>query len=158
MTKPKCLLVSNHIYYRMHRRPVCGLYGKFDQFARHCDLIRTMNEYWEFHTYGGDQRAIELKFFNPEVVLIVQDLATGTHNDILLRWVPGELDPDNKASIGTVATHLQAIYDERMIVEKQQQPVARALLGVSNEHSWCPDLYCRNVDHRGLWIYRLRDR
>ena len=39
----------------------------------------------------------------------------------MLRWVPGELDLDNKSSVGTAAAHLRAIYDERRVLGKQQQ-------------------------------------
>lgn len=76
------------------------------------------NGYWRFCTYDDDRRAYNRGLASPEAVLIAQDVGDGVYDDIMLRWVPGELDSGNKPTVGTAAAHLETIYNERRIVGK----------------------------------------
>jgi hypothetical protein len=110
---------SNNIkYYSAHRGPVCGADGKFHHFARQCDPVHLKNGYWQFSTYDDDRRAHMHGFHNPEEVLKAQDAGDGEYDDILLLWVPGQLDTSNKTSMGTAAVHLQTVYNERKLLRK----------------------------------------
>lgn len=95
-----------------------GADGKFHHFARQCDPIHLKNGYWRFSTCDDNQRAHLHGFTNPEQVLKAQDAGDGEYNDIVLLWVPGELDTNNKTSVGTAAVHLQTIYNERKLLGK----------------------------------------
>lgn len=92
--------------------------GRFKHFARQCDPAHFMNGYWRFCTHDDDRRTFERGLNNPEAVLIAQDAGDGVYDDIMLRWVPGELDSGNKSMVGTAAAHLQTIYNERKLLGK----------------------------------------
>ena len=105
-------------YYSAHRGSVFGSDGKFHHFARQCDPVHMRNGYWRFSTYDDDRCAYQHGLNTPEAVLIAQDVGDGAYNDIMLRWVPGELDTSNKPSVGTAAAHLETIYNERRLLGK----------------------------------------
>jgi hypothetical protein len=105
-------------YYSAHRGPVFSADGKFHHFARQCDPVHLKNGYWKFKNYEDDRRAFALGFNNPEEALKAQDAGDGDYDDIMLLWVPGELDKSNKTSVGTAAVHLQTIYNERKLLGK----------------------------------------
>ncbi|KAH6622343.1 hypothetical protein C7974DRAFT_377918 [Boeremia exigua] len=105
-------------YYSAHREPVFRPDGEFHHFARRCDPVHTRNGYWKFSTYEDDQRAYKHGLLTPEAVLIAQDAGDGMYDEIMLRWVPGELDTNNKPSVGSAAAHLETIYNERKVLGK----------------------------------------
>ncbi|KAF2630464.1 hypothetical protein BU25DRAFT_484597 [Macroventuria anomochaeta] len=118
MLPPSLTPTTNVAYYSVHRGPVFGSDGEFHHFMRQCDPIHTRNGYWRFSTYDDDRRAYKCGLSTPEAVLIAQDIRDGVYDDIILRWVPGELDVCNKPSVGTAAAHLETIYNERRILGK----------------------------------------
>ncbi|KAJ4395234.1 hypothetical protein N0V91_010984 [Didymella pomorum] len=118
MSASKPALSNNIKYYSAYRGPVHGADGKFHHFARQCDPEHEKNGYWRFATYGDDQRAHLRGFCNPEEILQAQNAGDGQYDDIFLLWVPGNLDNDNKTSIGTAAMHLKTIYNERKLLGK----------------------------------------
>ncbi|KAF1933624.1 uncharacterized protein M421DRAFT_1008 [Didymella exigua CBS 183.55] len=109
---------NNTKYYSAHRGPVFGADGKFDHFARQCDPIHLQNGYWKFSTNDDDRRAFLRGMSGPEDVLKAQDAGDSDYDDIMLRWVPGELDESNKLLVGTAAAHLQTICNERKLLGK----------------------------------------
>lgn len=118
MSSPPPASPSNIEYYSAHRGPVFGADGNFHHFVRQCDPVHLKNGYWKFSTYGDDRRAFDRGLNNPEEVLKAQDAGDGDYDDIMLRWVPGELDTSNKPSVGTAAAHLQSICNERKLLGK----------------------------------------
>lgn len=118
MSQPSSASTTYVAYYSAHRGPVWRSDGGFHHFARQCDPIHTKNGYWRFCTYQDDRRAYERGLSTPEAVLIAQDVGDGTYDDILLRWVSGELDTGNKPTVGTAAAHLETIYSERRLLGK----------------------------------------
>jgi hypothetical protein len=130
-------------YYSAHRGPVWGPDGEFHHFARYVDQIHVQNGFWKFCSYEDDQRAYSRGLMNPEAVLVAQDVGDGNYDDIMLRWVPGELDPSNKPTVGTAAAHLETIYSERRVLGKSLSFRGRV------------PLYLISTDQR-LLNYRLR--
>lgn len=110
--------MTSPVYYSAYRGPVWDSNGQFHHFARQCDPTHTKNGYWRFCTHADDQRAYEYGLTTPEAVLIAQDVCDGVYDGIMLRWVPGELDADNKPTVGTAAAHLETIYNERRVLGK----------------------------------------
>ncbi|KAF1361969.1 hypothetical protein EJ07DRAFT_153549 [Lizonia empirigonia] len=109
---------TNITYYSAHGEPVWDSNGRFKHFARQCDPVHSTNGYWRFCTHDDDRRTYERGLNTPEAVLIAQDAGDGVYDDIMLRWVPGELDPGNKSIVGTAAAHLETIYNERKLLGK----------------------------------------
>lgn len=104
------------VYYSAHRGPVFDTSGAFHHFARQCDPVHLDYGYWKFSTYDDDRRAYLRGLNNPEEVLKAQDAGDGDHEDIILRWVPGELHTTDSPRTGTPAAHLQAICDKKKLL------------------------------------------
>ena len=105
-------------YYSTYRAPIFDSNGSFQHFEKRVDTVHTQNGYWKFPTVEDERRAYELGLNNPEAVLIAQDVGDGTYDNIMLRWVPGGLDPMNKPSVGSATAHLETIYNERRMMGK----------------------------------------
>ncbi|OSS43690.1 hypothetical protein B5807_11516 [Epicoccum nigrum] len=105
-------------YHSTYLAPIFDSGGSFQHFDKRVDIVHVQNGYWKFPTVEDERRAYELGLNNPEAILIAQDVGDGTYDSIMLRWVPGELDPINKPSVGSAAVHLETIYNERRMLGK----------------------------------------
>jgi hypothetical protein len=105
-------------YYSTHLAPIFDSNGTFQHFDRRVDPVHTQNGYWKFSVVEDERRAYELGLNNPEAVLIAQDVGDGAYDNIMLRWMPGELDAMNKPSVGSATAHLETIYNERRLLGK----------------------------------------
>lgn len=105
-------------YYSAYRGPVFREDGKFQRFARRLDTAHLRDGYWRFSTEDDEHNAYKYGFNSPEAVLIAQDAGDGAFHDVVLRWVPGELEKSIKPLVGTAAAHLETIYSERKLLGK----------------------------------------
>jgi len=93
--------------------------GDFVSFVRKPDDTHKQNGFWRFVTIDDERRAYACGRHTPEDILLAVCRGEGPHDDIVLRWVAGEVEKNMESGISGNATfHLQRIYDIRKYLKK----------------------------------------
>ncbi|KAF1915425.1 hypothetical protein BDU57DRAFT_273071 [Ampelomyces quisqualis] len=106
-------------YHSAYYGIVTDRHGKFTNFVRRPDDSHLRNGYWRFNSLQDEHLAYFRGLRTPEDLLRAVDRGDGTHEDISLRWIPGQIDTVLKRSIaGFAGQHLREIYDMRRFLGK----------------------------------------
>jgi hypothetical protein len=93
--------------------------GNFRHFLYTPDETHISNGYWRFESLEDERRAFARGFHTPEAILHAVSDRGGAFEDIILCWIPGQLDANmTNRQVGSAGQHLLTILDLRRRLDK----------------------------------------